>query len=70
MYHRVEILAFVVLSLTVLVPSTLYGGEDGFRSIFDGKTLDGWDGNPNFWSVSDGAITGKTTENPGCFVFV
>ena len=39
--------------------------EKGFESIFDGKTLDGWDGNPKFWSVEDGAITGKTTkENP------
>ena len=39
--------------------------EDGFISIFDGKTLDGWDGNPKFWSVRDGAITGQTTaDNP------
>jgi hypothetical protein len=39
--------------------------EEGFVSIFDGKTLDGWDGNPKFWSVKDGCITGETTkENP------
>ena len=39
--------------------------EKGFKSIFDGKTLDGWDGDPKFWSVEDGSITGKTTkENP------
>jgi type 1 glutamine amidotransferase len=39
--------------------------EEGFKSLFDGKTLDGWDGNPKFWSVKDGAITGQTTkENP------
>ena len=37
----------------------------GFKSIFDGKTLKGWNGDPKFWSVQDGAITGKTTkENP------
>ena len=37
----------------------------GFKSIFDGKTLKGWNGAPKFWSVQDGAITGKTTkENP------
>ena len=36
-----------------------------FVSIFDGKTLDGWDGNPKFWRVEDEAITGQTTEeNP------
>lgn len=39
--------------------------DDGFKSIFDGKTLDGWDGNPKLWRVEDGAITGETTpENP------
>lgn len=35
------------------------------RQLFDGKTLKGWNGNPKFWSVEDGAITGKTTpDNP------
>ncbi len=39
--------------------------DDGFKSIFDGKKLEGWDGNPKFWSVEDGTITGQTTkENP------
>ena len=32
---------------------------------FDGKSLDGWDGNPAHWSVKDGAIVGENTkENP------
>ena len=35
---------------------------DGFVSLFDGKTLDGWDGDPRFWSVQDGCITGISTE--------
>ena len=39
--------------------------EKGFETIFGGKTLKGWNGDPKFWSVKDGAITGKTTkENP------
>ncbi|MDX1950586.1 MAG: family 16 glycoside hydrolase [Verrucomicrobiota bacterium] len=39
--------------------------ESGFKSIFNGKDLSGWDGNPKFWSVKDGAINGTTTkENP------
>ena len=39
--------------------------DKGFEKIFDGKTLEGWDGNPKFWSVKDGAITGQTTkDNP------
>ena len=36
-----------------------------FRPLFNGKDLEGWDGNPKFWSVKDGAITGQTTaDNP------
>ncbi|HBE68059.1 MAG TPA: DUF1080 domain-containing protein [Planctomycetaceae bacterium] len=35
------------------------------KSLFDGKTLDGWDGDPKLWSVVDGVIHGQTTkENP------
>jgi hypothetical protein len=41
------------------------GPEPGFRAIFNGKDLTGWDGNPKLWSVKDAAITGQTTaENP------
>lgn len=35
--------------------------DDGWQTIFDGKTLDGWDGNPEFWRVEEGTITGQTT---------
>ena len=39
--------------------------DAGFRPIFDGKSLQGWDGDPRFWRVEDGAIVGQTTkENP------
>src|ERR1051326_2968461 len=49
-------------------PTTLLDdrpAEKGFLSLFNGKNLSGWDGNPKLWSVKDGAITGQTTvENP------
>jgi hypothetical protein len=32
-----------------------------FKPIFDGKTLEGWEGDPKYWSVEDGAIVGKVT---------
>lgn len=39
--------------------------EEGFVSLFDGQSLDKWDGNPDFWRVEDGAIIGQTTpDNP------
>src|SRR5437660_6233964 len=34
--------------------------ESGFRQIFDGKTLSGWDCDPEFWRVESGAIVGET----------
>ncbi|REG94386.1 3-keto-disaccharide hydrolase [Algoriphagus antarcticus] len=40
---------------------TMTETEASFKSIFDGKTLDGWEGNPVYWSVKDGAITGTIT---------
>ena len=35
--------------------------QTGFKPIFDGKTLAGWDGDPQFWRVENGAITGEST---------
>jgi type 1 glutamine amidotransferase len=37
------------------------GLEPGFFSLFDGTTLDGWQGDRSIWTVEDGAITGRTT---------
>jgi 3-keto-disaccharide hydrolase len=38
---------------------------NGFVSLFNGKDLTGWDGDPRLWSVADGAIRGQTTrQNP------
>ena len=49
------------LLLVSLFPFTLVAE----KSLFDGQTLDGWDGNPLHWSVEDGAIVGvNTKENP------
>ena len=32
--------------------------KEGYVLLFDGKTLKGWDGDPQSWSVRDGAIVG------------
>lgn len=33
----------------------------GFEPIFDGKTLNGWDGDPSLWRVENGTIVGETS---------
>jgi type 1 glutamine amidotransferase len=43
-------------------PSAKVGVEPCFVSLFNGRNLLGWRGNPKIWSVRDGAITGQTTE--------
>lgn len=32
------------------------------QHLFDGKDLNGWDGDPRLWSVRDGVIHGETTQ--------
>ena len=56
---------FTVAASTLALANFSVQAEDGFQSIFNGKDLSGWDGNPKLWSVKDGAIVGETTpENP------
>jgi hypothetical protein len=46
-----------------IIPAKAWGAEA--KAIFNGKDLTDWNGDPKFWSVQDGAITGLTTaENP------
>ena len=37
--------------------------EDPAVSLFNGENLDGWSGDPKFWSVKDGVIYGSTLEH-------
>ncbi len=39
-----------------------FSDHTGYISLFDGKTLAGWDGRPGVWSVEDGAIVGVSTK--------
>ena len=55
----VFVLAWLGLFLTVNVVSPVHADE--WIDLFDGKTLENWDGDPDLWSVEDGVITGRTT---------
>jgi len=55
-------LAFTLAALSLQAqPRIASIQETGFESIFDGRSLDGWDGDPGFWRVEDGALVGQTT---------
>jgi hypothetical protein len=63
-YLRLIWIALICLSG---VTACAYAGVDsGFKPIFDGKTLNGWKApDMSHWSVEDGAITARSTEqNP------
>jgi hypothetical protein len=47
------------LALVIALTATL--AHAGEKNLFNGKDLTGWTGQPGFWSVKDGAITGQTT---------
>lgn len=42
-------------------PAVENDDEDGFVRIFDGKTLQGWEGDTTYWSVEDGSLVGQIT---------
>lgn len=55
---KLPVLASLV-SLVSLVAAAVVHAED--KPLFNGKDLSGWKGQPEFWSVQDGVITGHTT---------
>lgn len=42
-------------------PEDLGSEEAGFVSIFDGETLEGWEGDPAYWRVENGNLVGEVT---------
>lgn len=58
---RLRASAALVLATLPLLVFPACAVEPGFQSLFNGRDLSGWEGNPEFWSVRDGAITGQTT---------
>jgi type 1 glutamine amidotransferase len=55
----------ICLLLTAVMTLSASAVADDWEALFDGKTLNGWDGDPQTWSVQDGAITGKTYNEEG-----
>jgi len=46
--------------IALMVTLTQFAYAEHFESLFNGRDLAGWDGDPGIWSVEDGAITGTT----------
>lgn len=60
---RSMILACFV-TMCVFVPTNLLADHhlhEGFKKLFNGMDLTGWDGDPRFWRVENGVLIGETT---------
>jgi len=60
---------FVISALLSLIVNAAHAEEgtaaSTFEPLFDGKSLEGWDGDPRFWRVEHGVIVGETTAGSG-----
>ena len=60
-----SIILLLILATTSLITSCTAQNSKSrkgdFVKIFDGKTLNGWEGDPTYWRVEDGALTGEIT---------
>jgi hypothetical protein len=46
----------------LLAAAPVMAAEEGFESLFDGRSLDGWEGDTKIFRVVDGAIVGGTLD--------
>lgn len=61
---QLRTLGMALLAAAICLPSLKADeadSEQGYKTIFNGKDLTGWDGDKRFWSVEDGVIKGETT---------
>jgi hypothetical protein len=63
--HFVFSTLFLLVAVTCLADQPFTAAppeQDGMKELFNGKDLDGWDGDPRLWEVRDGVIHGQTTD--------
>ena len=54
-------LAVLMLSGSCKSSGQNKSSKNGFVKIFDGKTLNGWEGDPTYWKVENGNLVGEIT---------
>jgi hypothetical protein len=67
MIKRILTAAFALTSTALMAADPVAEVTGEFETIFDGKTLNGWEipkGQEKYWKVKDGSITGGDLENP------
>ena len=55
---------WLAVCLGVLCSAAAMASDEGFVPLFDGKSLEGWDGNREVFRVEDGAIVAGSLDKP------
>ena len=63
-YWRFAVAGCMVVLAAVVLFGNMEARDAGFKPLFNGHNLDGWDGDPQVWSVRDGMIVGSTENHP------
>lgn len=65
---KILIASAMSIALTLVISNHVFAeDDDGFQSIFNGKTLAGWKAPiMSYWSVEEGTITAQSTEANPC----
>jgi hypothetical protein len=67
---RTPVVPFTAAELEAIPLTPPHAGKSVKKKLFDGKTLKGWDGSRDWWSVEQGAIAGKSNgRTPTSFLF-
>ena len=54
-------LAIYIILLSCSTTRQSHESQKGFKQIFDGKTLKGWEGDSTYWRVENGSLVGEIT---------
>jgi hypothetical protein len=54
-----KLMAIVLLLISSVTVLRAQGSGHNFKPLFDGKTLNGWEGDPRYWRVEDGVLIGE-----------
>jgi hypothetical protein len=55
------LIPLVLIISSCKVSGKIHHNQDGFVQIFDGKTLNGWEGDTQYWRVENGNLVGEIT---------
>lgn len=58
---QLALMLLVLMTTSCKTSAQNNASKKGFVQIFDGKTLNGWEGDPNYWRVENGNLVGEIT---------